>query len=81
MATLETYTYTREDLTEIINRGIFSFLDDMVKESIINAETIDILSGYSIVVTKKGVFGKFVDKLFKSDETKIITIKVLKDNV
>lgn len=79
MATIETYSYTREDLTQTINNGIHSFLEDMVKENIINGETLDKLSRYSVVVTKKGIFGKIADKLFSNDETKMITIKILKN--
>lgn len=69
MASTETYTLTREDLSQDINRGIDAFLANLVYEKkLTSKERDDYIKTYRAVVIKKGMFGKAWAKLTKDDE-------------
>ena len=68
MATIKTYSFTSEELTEEVNKAKELFLQQMLKEKIITVEQEKELLRYSIIVHSKSVLGSFWDFIWTGDK-------------
>ena len=63
MASISTWTFTQSQLTSELNTSKEHFLEIMMKNEIITEEQKDEMNKYCFVVSEKGFFGKFWDKI------------------
>lgn len=81
MSTIRTVTFTVDELNAEVNRCKDIFIQNMVNEKIITQNQKNKLDEYAIVIHSKSMFGKFWEKLWKSDTDKtalmISSIKIL----
>ena len=65
---MKVYTSTSNEITGNLNKAKDLFLDVMLTENEITKEQFEKIQQYDVVVTEKGFWGKFKDKLWKDDD-------------
>ena len=53
---METFNYSKEDLTAVMNRGVSGFIDAMVAEGVITREIAEAMAEYMIVIERPNTF-------------------------
>lgn len=79
---MKAYTMTAAALTENGNQLKEVFLSAMVTEGKLTQEQADDMNDYCLIVSEKGFFGRFWDKILwkkGDDNMKINVVKVVKD--
>lgn len=71
------YTVTREDLTELINQARELFIRVLEENGVLDSEKAEELCGYTVVIVKKSILGRFWDKLFNTPDPRFVIVKVL----
>lgn len=65
---LHMFEYDVTGLTAVLNQGLGIFLNNMHNEKVIDDAMFEKLSRYSLVVSRKGVFGRVLEKFFKKED-------------
>lgn len=71
------YTVTREDLTELINQARELFIRVLEENNVLDSDKAEELRGYTVLLVKKSILGRFWDKLFNTPDPRFIVVKVL----
>lgn len=71
------YTVTREDLTELVNQARELFIRVLEENGVLDSEKAEELCGYTIVIVKKSILGRFWNTLFNTPEPRFVIVKVL----
>lgn len=80
MMDFDSYSLTQNDLIENLNVAREHFVSQMLKEGVISEEQATImLEDYAILITKKGMLGRTLDKILNLKEGKLSfkTIKII----
>lgn len=77
---LEVYSYTEMDLQKFANQVKDLVIEELEKEKLISKSAEEIASSYCVCLTKKGLFGRFFDKVNHKDDDKEVRLIILKDN-
>ena len=71
------YTVTRESLTELVNQARELFIRVLEENGVLDSEKAEELCGYTVVIVKKSILGRFWNKLFNTPDPRFIVVKVL----
>ena len=69
---MKTYTLTELDLQRQLNRTKGTIDGFYLSEGIIDQATYDKMQSYVVVVAEKGWFGKLFDKIFDTEDDKLM---------
>lgn len=53
---MDSFEYTKEELTDVMNRGLSCFIESMVAEGVLDDATADALSEYMIILDRPQTF-------------------------
>jgi hypothetical protein len=75
---MKLYSFTEEQLTGVSNDGIDAFLSQLHAIGEIDEDQFNKLTTkYRIMIVRKGVFGRFIDKLFFKNPTDELLYKLV----
>jgi len=72
------YTYHLNDLTLVVNQSREIYLTHMVDEGIITEEQAAKMKQYCVVISEKGMLGRFFDRLWGKDNSNDLNVLVVK---
>jgi hypothetical protein len=68
---MKMYTFSENELTGLINDGIERYVAGMIEQGVLAEEKSEELKNYRIVIIRRGMLGKLIDKVmdWKSEDT------------